>query len=296
MKRVTFLAMLLALVVLIGCKKETNASDPEQPAKKVPMTFYAYPQGGERTGFDVDGRTSIWTEGDVIKIFSSSDAEGSEFILSEGAGTNYGVFEGELVKSANYAAAYPANLASSTDGSTIIFNLPGTQEYMPNSYVPNTVPVVSYTTDNHLYFDNTTGLLRIGIKTTEAVTVTKMVLADKISTAKLWGTFSITALASQGLDYESGGDNTLTMNLGDGVELNSEDYTYFFFCLPVGALEEGFTLDMESADGKLAKIDYTGAEVATELNVGKPYNAEGVDFKTPVSVLDNMPKEDGAWE
>lgn len=279
MRKFTILAVLFALVAVVtGCKKDNaNPSEPSQPVKE-PMTFYAYPQGGERTGLDTDGNTSIWTGGDVIKIFSSSDTEGSLFTLTEGAGTNYGVFDGEIVKSSNYAAAYPASLASGQDGSIIIFDMQSSQNYVENTYAPNTVPVVSYTTTNKLEFVNTTGLLRIGIKTTEAVTVTKMVLTDNNSTAKLWGKFKVTATSDNGLEYVSGGDNTLAINLGSGVALNSADYTYFFFCLPAGTLAGGFTVDMETANGDVAKIDYTGIDKKTELNVGKPYDAEGVEF------------------
>ncbi len=298
MRKFTILATALAavLAVLAGCEKGGNASNPEQPAEKVPMTFYAYPNAQERTGMDTDGKTTVWTANDEIKIFSSAGAEGSPFTLTEGAGTNYGTFEGELVKASKYAAAYPASLASSTDGSTITFNLQGSQDYKENSYANKTVPVVSYTTTNQLYFENTTGLLRLGIKTTDNVTVTKMILTDKNGSAKLWGTFKVTEASTKGLEYVSGGDNTLTVNLGSGVALNATDYTYFFFCLPAGTLAGGFTVDMESADGKLASIGYIGDKMATELNVGKPYDASGVKFVTPTSILDGMTEKDGEWK
>lgn len=296
MRKFTILAVLFALVAVVtGCKKDNaNPSEPSQPVKE-PMTFYAYPQGGERTGLDTDGNTSIWTGGDVIKIFSSADTEGSLFTLTEGAGTNYGVFDGEIVKSSNYAAAYPASLASGQDGSIIIFDMQSSQNYVENTYAPNTVPVVSYTTTNKLEFVNTTGLLRIGIKTTEAVTVTKMVLTDNNSTAKLWGKFKVTATSDGELEYMEGGDNTLAINLGSGVALNSSTYTYFFFCLPAGTLAGGFTVDMESADGKLASIGYIGNEIITELNVGKPYDAEGVEFVVPRPACQKALDADANW-
>lgn len=295
MRKFTILAMLFALVAVTGCKKDNaNPSEPSQSVKE-PMTFYAYPQGGERTGFDTDGRTTVWTGGDKIKIFSSAEPAGNVFLLTKGEGTNYGEFEGELVKASSYSAAYPASLASGQDGDIIIFDMPDTQKYVENTFAPNTMPVVSYTTTNQLQFKNTTGLLRLGVKTTANVTVTKMVLTDKNSSAKLWGKFKVTA-TDNGLEYVSGGDNTLTVNLGSGVALNSADYTYFFFCLPAGTLAGGFTVDMETANGDVAKIDYTGTDKKTELNVGKPYDAEGVEFVAPKSILDEMTENDGVWK
>ncbi|MCQ2336767.1 MAG: hypothetical protein MJ010_06285 [Paludibacteraceae bacterium] len=298
MRKFTILATALAavLAVLAGCEKKSGVSESKQSAEKVPMTFYAYSQGGERTGMDTDGKTTVWTTDDEIKIFSSEDTDGEVFTLTEGENTTFGTFDGELVKASSYSAAYPASLASGQGGSIIIFDLPGSQNYEANSYANNTVPMVSYTTDNQLQFVNTTGLLRLGIKTTADVTVTKMVLTDKNSSSKLWGKFQVTAPSDNGLEYESGGDNTLTINLGSGVALNTTEYTYFFFCLPVGTLAGGFTVDMETANGDVAKIDYTGTDKKTELNVGKPYDAEGVEFVAPTSVLDEMAEKDGEWK
>ncbi|MCQ2369992.1 MAG: hypothetical protein MJ007_05905, partial [Paludibacteraceae bacterium] len=140
-----------------------------------------------------------------------------------------------------------------------------------------------------------TGLLRLGIKTTADVTVTKMVLTDNNSSAKLWGKFKVTAPSDGGLEYVEDGDNTLTVNLGSGVALNSSTYTYFFFCLPAGTLAGGFTVDMESANGDVAKIEYTSTDKVTELNIGKALNADDVMFLNPISVLNGFTQKEGIW-
>ncbi|MCQ2360253.1 MAG: hypothetical protein MJ009_02075 [Paludibacteraceae bacterium] len=270
MKKITFSIMALALAAMMftGCKKENAATqEPEKQAEKTAMTFYAVPQGGERTGLD-GGLNSIWTEGDQIKIFSTLDREGSVFTLSEGAGSDFGTFNGEGVEAEAYAAAYPASLASSTDGGTIMFNLTGTQNYVADSYDTNTVPVVAYSSSTDLTFENTTGMLRLGIKNaTGDVNIKSMTLIDNNCDSKLWGTFKITALSTTGLEYVEGGDNTITMNLGNGVALNADTYTYFYFCLPVGTLASGFTVNMVDADNNPITLECTATTM--EFNIGK---------------------------
>ncbi len=270
MRNITFsiMAVALAAMTLTGCKKENTATqEPEKQAEKTAMTFYAVPQGGERTGLD-GGLNSIWTEGDQIKIFSTLDREGSVFTLSEGAGSDFGTFNGEGVEAEAYAAAYPASLASSTDGGTIMFNLTGTQNYVADSYDTNTVPVVAYSSSTDLTFENTTGMLRLGIKNaTGDINIKSMTLIDNNCDSKLWGTFKITALSTTGLEYVEGGDNTITMNLGNGVDLNSDTYTYFYFCLPVGTLAGGFTVNMVDADNNPITLECTATTM--EFNIGK---------------------------
>ena len=217
------------------------------------------------------------------------------FTLSKGAGTDYGEFTGESVESSEYVGAYPAGMVTFDRG--VLFNLPGTQTYVENSYAPNTVPVLAISETKNLEFVNVTGLLRVGIKVVSPTTVTSMVLKDKNSDAELWGRFGMNGMGPIVPDSEgTGGDNTITMDLGDGVALNSDTYTYFFFCLPAGTLAGGFTVDMETANGDVAKIDYTGTDKKTELNVGKPYDADGVEFVAPTSVLDEMSEKDGEWK
>ncbi len=297
MKKITFFAMLIAVgaMILTGCQNKDTATEPTQPVKTVPMTFYASSQAKAeaklRTGLAYDGITSVWTEGDQIKIFTTETKTGNVFTLKKGAGTALGIFEGESVESTGYAAAYPASLASSPDGGTIIFNLPSSQAYQPSesdkgTYAPNIVPVVAYSGSNQLMFENTTGMLRVGVqlKSGTSATVKSMVLTDKNSSAKLWGKFKITAATSPQALVKDGedGDNTMTISLPEvGFELSSSKYTYFYFCLPVGTLASGFTIDMEDADGKTAQIDYTIDGKKTELGVGKALEQSGVEFKLP---------------
>lgn len=285
MRKITFsiMAVALAAMTLIGCKKEnSNNQEPEKQAEKTAMTFYAVPQGGERTELDGDLK-SVWTEGDQIKIFTQETAAqgGDVFTLSKGAGTDYGEFTGESVESSEYVGAYPAGLVSFDRG--VLFNLPGTQTYVENSYAPNTVPVLAISDSKNLTLENVTGLLRVGIKVVSPTTVTSMVLKDKNSDAELWGRFGMNGMGPIKPDSEgTGGDNTITMDLGSGVDLSSSDFTYFFFCLPANTLASGFTIEMVDKDGLDAVIDYTEADKKVEQGVGKTLEVEDVAFITSI--------------
>ncbi|MCQ2361404.1 MAG: hypothetical protein MJ009_08040, partial [Paludibacteraceae bacterium] len=252
--------------------------------EKTAMTFYAVPQGGERTG--LDGLKSVWTEGDQIKIFAVLeetllDAGGDVFTLSKGAGTDYGEFTGESVEADGYIALYPASLVYYyNDYYGPVFNLSNTQTYAENSFATNTVPLFAYSESKNLQFENAAGLLRVGIKVTSPTTVTSMVIKDKNSSAKLWGTFGLWE-AYMMKHISDDGDNTLTMDLGSGVELGTSDYTYFFFSLPDGALANGFTIEMEDLEGKTAIIDYSNTDKKVLVGKGKTLEVDDVEFVTP---------------
>ncbi|MCQ2361401.1 MAG: fibrobacter succinogenes major paralogous domain-containing protein, partial [Paludibacteraceae bacterium] len=273
-------------------KKENAATqEPEKQAEKTAMTFYAVPQGGERTGLD-GALNSIWTEGDQIKIFTEATIAtgGDVFTLSKGAGTDYGEFTGESVEGLEYLGVYPASsFYISTTYIGLEFDMPSTQTYVENSYASNTVPLFAGSESKNLTFENLSGLLRVGIKVTSPTTVTSMVLKDKNSNAKLWGKYVVVLYQiSRVSAYLGQGGASLTMDLGDGVALNTSTYTYFFFSVPaltepgnVQALSSGFTIEMEDADGKTAIIDYTGTDKKVEQGKGKTLEVDDVEFVTP---------------
>ncbi|MCQ2370168.1 MAG: DUF1566 domain-containing protein [Paludibacteraceae bacterium] len=296
MKKITFSIMALALAAMMftGCKKENAATqEPEKQAEKTAMTFYAVPQGGERTGLD-GALNSIWTEGDQIKIFTEATIAtgGDVFTLSKGAGTDYGEFTGESVEGLEYLGVYPASsFYISTTYIGLEFDMPSTQTYVENSYASNTVPLFAGSESKNLTFENLSGLLRVGIKVTSPTTVTSMVLKDKNSNAKLWGKYVVVLYQiSRVSAYLGQGGASLTMDLGDGVALNTSTYTYFFFSVPaltepgnVQALSSGFTIEMEDADGKTAIIDYTGTDKKVEQGKGKTLEVDDVEFKASSS-------------
>ncbi len=284
------IALTTVLVAFTGCKKETTvASEPENQLVKVPMTFSASINGESKLRTELDGEThkiTVWSEGDKIKIATEQTIRGeaNEFTLTDGAGTAYGTFKGECEEGSVYLAAYPASLLLNK----FIYSLPGVQKYVENGFAPNTVPLFSYSETKELNFINVTGMLRLGVKLksgSDNIVVKSMILKDKQTYKKLWGhyTYNITFDGIEPIHGDESGDNTMTMNLGNGVELNSSSFTYFYFCLPKETLLEGFTVEMEDANGKVATIDYTGTDKAMEQNKGKTYEAAGVEFKIPTT-------------
>ncbi len=283
------IALTTVLVAFTGCKKETSvASEPESQSVKVPMTFSASINAGPGLRTELDGEThkiTVWSEGDKIKIATEQTfrGEANEFTLTDGAGTPYGTFTGECEKGELYLAAYPASLLLEK----FIYSLPGTQKYVENGFAPNTVPLFSYSETKELNFINVTGMLRLGVKLksgSDNIVVKSMILKDNQTYKKLWGLYTYNRTLD-GIEYlkDGGGDNTMTIDLGNGVELNSNSFTYFYFCLPTETLLEGFTVEMEDADGKVATIDYTGTDKAMEQGKGKTYEAAGVEFKIPTT-------------
>ena len=63
------LIVLAALSFLAAsCAQKIGPEQPENLVKYVPMTFTVEGQG-TRSALDVDGRTVVWTSGDMISLF-----------------------------------------------------------------------------------------------------------------------------------------------------------------------------------------------------------------------------------
>lgn len=285
MKKYTilFFATVSVLLVFVGCEKADKVNgDIQQKSNAEKMTLYAYSQPREKIGLDGE-KNLVWSEEDQIKVFSPSCTQGVIFTLVKGAGTNYGEFEGESIEGP-YAAACCLKVSNttSTDGDKMSIKTRNTQVYMEDTFAPGALPVVAYSSTADLKFKNTVGILRVGLKVKSGTNkVTSMMIKDRNCTSILWGTFSIDSNSLYGIEHVSNGDNTLMMDLGEGVTLNSSEYTYFYFCLPVGSLADGFLLYMTDEDGKKYILDYESSDKVVVLGAGKTVE-QTIEFVTPV--------------
>ena len=108
---------------------------------------------GEKTTLAPDLNT-LWTTGDKIKVYANGGT-GSEFTLSNGAGTSYGEFSGSTAATGPYVAVYPSTAAQSVSSTTATITLPATQSITAaGTFANGTVPMVAYSTNDFLYFQN----------------------------------------------------------------------------------------------------------------------------------------------
>ena len=242
MKKVLFSAMALtmSLMMLISCNKDKK--DPKEAIFTANIEQHNGQQN--RTAINPENGMVKWLAGDKILI-ANDNGESAQFTLQSGAGNNEGTFStaGEFEMEAPFTAAYPQN--ATINGTTATFTLPATQTLtQPGTFANGANPMAAYGTDDNLYFRNLCGALDIRLLGDNIhVSGIRITGADG---EKLNGTFAVDCsanepamMASQG----SNGTNIVTLNC-DVTLTSTTTAQEFFIVLPVGALAQGFTMDV----------------------------------------------------
>ena len=196
---VSALAMLAVALGFTACSSEDELVK-ETPAQGKQITVIASTEEpAQRTALGTQGTDGtypvFWSPNDKIKI------GGKEFTLKSGDGTSTGVFEGEAPAAGTYTAYYP----STYDGTW-----PAAQTYVANN-IPLGVPMKAENIEvdegkiSPIKFYNEGGILRLNLKGTAKVA-------------------SITVCATD--------LNAITLNCGEGVQLDKEKATPFHIAVP----------------------------------------------------------------
>lgn len=246
MKKVLFSAMALTMgmMMLVSCNKEKKVS------KEAVFTANIEQQTGQqsRTAINPENGQVKWLAGDKILV-ANGEGETATFTLQSGAGSINGTFRtaGEFEMTEPFVAVYPQTATLS--GTTATFNLPATQTLTQTGTFANGAnPMAAYGADENLYFKNLCGGLDVRL------------LGDNIHVSgiritgaqgeKLNGTFTVDCSANEpALMANQGTNGTNIVTLNCNVTLTSTTTPQeFFIVLPVGALAQGFT--MEVLDGE----------------------------------------------
>lgn len=167
----------------------------------------------------------------------------------------------------DYVAIYPATnvegVANSIDGYEATFYLPASQPFYMNTFTKSSMPKVAYSIGEELQFKYVLGGLCMLLEGKD-VRVTKAVLTSANADEALWGTCT-SIVSTTGEDPTSTitndevGKNKLTLDCGEGVMLNDTLAIGFCFAVPVGSLEDGFTVEVFDGDNKIFEKSTTQA-------------------------------------
>ncbi len=235
MKKVTLLIALAALVMLAGCKKENDTKGVTLKAS------IEQNKGNGRTSLNpADGAIS-WTAGD--KILVNNGSSNAIFTLTGGAGTTEGTFtyNGEYEFGTDNVAVYPET--ATINGNTVSFTLPEEQAFTAAGTFGNGAnPMLGIFSDSEdLTFTSLCGGLGISL-TGDNVDITGIEIVSNNTNDKLNGAFECTmeepALVAT---LDNAGTNRVMLNCATTLTADTQE---FFIVLPVGALAEGFTLNV----------------------------------------------------
>ena len=260
MKKVTLAIAMAALVLLAGCKK-----DKETTGTTLKASIEQQSGNGSRTSIHpvADDQAEIhWTDGDKIVVNNGTSSQ--VFNLTAGAGGKTGTFtyNGEYTFGDNNIAVYPETAAIS--GNEITVTLPAEKTVVPD--ISQSPMMGIFSDPDDLIFTSLCGVLGIGL-TGDNINITAVEIVSNAN-EQLNGTFTCTTSNPQINVTPSDDADAKKMRLTCTTTLTATPQ-YFYFPLPVGALAEGFTLNVygDDATNPLFSKSTTDAYVGViELN------------------------------
>ena len=261
MKKVALAIAMAALVMFAGCKK-----DKETTGTTITASIEQQTGNGSRTSIvpAPDDKAEIhWTDGDKIVVNNGTSSQ--TFNLTSGAGGKTGTFtyNGEYTFSENNIAVYPETSTIGSDGITV--TLPANKTLDAPGTGVN--PMMGIFSDpEQLTFTALGGALGIGLKG-DNINITAVEIVSNAN-EQLNGTFTCTTSNPQINVTPSDDADAKKMRLTCTTTLTATPQ-YFYFPLPVGALAEGFALNVygDDATNPLFSKSTTDAYVGViELN------------------------------
>lgn len=219
-----------------------------------------------------DGTSVVWTVADVISVVGTAV---TDFTLSEGAGTTAGKFEGNISKAGEepYFAVFPKDDDASFDGNHLKFSIAKEKKGATGNIPSDVLPMAAEIHSGYMDFHNLVGLLKISLTSSVSVKFKKATLHD-LGGNMLWGECCVPFQAdtlAYGEMTLSGGDNTTSIVWDDNITVSSEAQS-FFFCVPAGALDRGFSIVLYEQD--VSQTDQVGKAYTFLQKYSSPFSAE----------------------
>ena len=278
MKRI-IISMLIASA-LFGCQEQIEELDSASKAE----VFEAYIEE-----FTTATKTSltqtnnvVWSENDHVAIFQGSSIADKYKVTSSSVGSTNGKFtieadnsgevNGDFVSGNEFptnVALYPyADNLSCSNGQLNEDNvasyvidgivLPQIQSYTEKSFGEEAFPMVAVTNglaDHTLRFKNACGAMKLQFKGTDAI---QSITIEGRNGEKLSGSATLTIYptnAAPAIELSQNAPTSVTLDCGEGVQLNEETATSFIISLPPVAFTQGFKVIITKTNGETKKIE-----------------------------------------
>ena len=200
--------------------------------------FLAYTEKASRTTMG-NNYSVLWSEGDAIALLGVTGTELAEagvLELSNGAGTQSGVFEGDLEqKYDNYYAYYPAdNLVDSYSSGQLIVQYPTAAVYTERNFVDGANPMVATGNEKDgLQFRNLCGIIEFQL--TGSGNITKVYIEVGYGDPMISGQFVVSAATCEYAPYVA--YNYISAQLAEPIALSTESRSIYAI-LPPGEYKE----------------------------------------------------------
>lgn len=258
MKKLSIVGMSALLMLAVSCQKEKG-----QKLELQGNGFYAtaeMQQSDSKT--HLNGSAVNWDANDQVLVFNQVYPGGYVFTASQidPQDPKKTLLTNDQVPdefyTPDYNALYPYAKVTAADGG-FQMTLPATQSavFSNGKFVPqfengaNPMGVCN-ATDEDLYFQNLCGILDLQLYSTTAYGITKIELTNN-------GEGNVNGKALVNLDGQNpllgnpDGNKTITLNCnGKALSTNANEPSHFYFVLPAGTLDQGFTVTVTKTNGK----------------------------------------------
>ncbi len=231
--------------------------------------------------FDVPSKTSlakgssvVWSSGDQVAIFQGTSVADRYQVKNESVGTKNGIFTIIAKGDGSPASTFQTNIAlypyeeglectpviedSEVDSYSITgVNIPSVQTYAAGSFPEESFLMAAVTdglSDHILRFRNLCGALKLQLKGTAKVKKIEL----KGNDGELLSGEATATVCPHGtvpsVTMSESASTTVTLDCGDGVQLNETTATDFLIAIPPTDFEKGFTVTITGADGGVYSI------------------------------------------
>ena len=255
MKKFSFYIALSIMVVVTGCQMEEMTA-PESNGSVMEVYASIEDIADTDTRTYMDGAEVLWSSGDQIAVFLKNTLRKRFTVTPESVGGKDATFlyDSEYIMMGNNAAIsnnvayYPfCDVTCAADGRTYILGnitLPSVQSYAASSVAPGTYPMVAVTSDIedvNYYFKNVCGAMMFQLKGYGFIkSVTVRGNSDEVLAGAAIVTVAHDDLPS--IAVAADGSKAVTLDCGNGVELDAVMPTSFFIALPPVPFTNGFTV------------------------------------------------------
>lgn len=258
--RKIFLAAIAAMTVISACQKnDFNVPASEESVLNAVIEDVA----ASKTIMDEDNNI-LWLEGDQIIAFMKTSLGLKYQLKDEYAGRTSGYFSkvyagngddlGAGMEQDHIVAYYPY---SETIGCTrydddyaLDVVLPLEQTFEEESFANGFFPMVAVSEDNDITFSNVCGGMKLQITGTQKVV---SVTVEGNNGEKLSGEATVIACTDESkpaITMAESASASVTLDCGDGVQLNEYVATEFIIVLPPVTFSQGFTVTVTGSEGE----------------------------------------------
>lgn len=270
------LGLMTILTVIGACQKNEVASLSED------VIIHATIENEDATKTVMDENNNIlWSENDRIIAFMKSSFGHKYQVKPSFVGKSYAEFSLVSSGDSNDLLAgnewdhnvvyypYSENIECLKSGANYALevNLPSEQVYVPDSFANGSMAMVAVSESNNITFKNVLGGIKLQLKGTQTV---KSIKIEGKNNEKLSGPAVVTAYTDgtkPAITMASNASTSVTLNCGEGVQLNESKATEFIIALPPVLFSQGFTVTVTDTESNTYTVETDKANTVLRSSI-----------------------------